>query len=100
MTAKEKKRLLKQIAQAAELAYRRGFQHGHCAGRGDWGTPPTPEAVASWRFSKGAERECKAPPGSTLRGLRTGLIDRLLMELFTRHNLIRALAAEVRESNP
>jgi hypothetical protein len=79
MTRAQKKAMLTAIARIAERAYRRGFQHGTCAARGELGAPaPTPMRVVRWRFSK-IGRTAISPPGSD--HFRTSLLDRLAMEL-------------------
>ena len=70
-------RLLREIALAAERAYRRGFQQGFLAAQGRLGAdPPTDEQVRLWRFEP-VVRSAKAPPGSGYAGQEDDLIDRL-----------------------
>lgn len=82
MTKREKKQLLKEIAQVAEKAFRRGFQQGHLAAQGKIGdSTPTDEQVYRWRFAKHSKTHSVCPPGTPYAGERNALLDRLQWEL-------------------
>jgi hypothetical protein len=54
ITRREKARLVRAIARAVEVAYRRGFHHGFIAGRdpkADLGHTITARDVSDWRYS-------------------------------------------------
>jgi hypothetical protein len=82
MTRREKKELLRQIAQLVEKAYRRGYQQGFCAASGELGgDAPTGEEVRRWRFAAHAGAHAVCPPGSRDAGRRERLLSRLECEL-------------------
>ena len=47
---RETRKLLKQAAEQAEKAFRRGFHHGVIAGNGSTGNVPTEAQVSDWRY--------------------------------------------------
>lgn len=86
MTKTQAKRLLKLLGELHEKAYRRGFQHGHCAGLGlpPFGPPPTETQVAQWR-SRGYGDTEPPPDGlsDTRRKPRWGsatVVERMMCE--------------------
>jgi hypothetical protein len=96
VTKREKKRLVKEIAQIAEKAYRRGFQQGVYAGGGHLATPaPDRTKVTDWRYAANVKKASVCPPGTHCAGKRFALLDRLEIELDGR-DLIRQLLTEVK----
>lgn len=78
-----RKRLLREIAQAAEEAFRRGFQQGFLTARGRMGGPvPTEDDVYYWRFAGDTGRHAVGPPGTINAGLKCDLLDRLHVQTF------------------
>jgi hypothetical protein len=47
--------LVREIVKLSEHSFRRGYQHGHAAGIGEFGPPPTGKAVHDWRFARNAD---------------------------------------------
>ena len=93
MNSPDLKRLVVQIARIAEKGYRRGFQHGYLASRGELGAPaPSPDEVADWRFADHAATHAVGAPGTVWAGRRGKLIHRLSCEADDL-DLIRGLLA-------
>jgi len=76
------RQLAEEIAALAEKAFRRGFQHGYQAARGEMGAkPPSQEEVFDWRFSQDARVASPAPPGTQFAGRGEGSLERLKMRV-------------------
>ena len=89
----EMKKLILEIARIAEKGYRRGFQHGYLASRGELGAPaPSPDEVADWRFADHATTHAVGALGTVWAGRRGKLIHRLSCEADDL-DLIRGLLA-------
>jgi hypothetical protein len=87
LTPEELKGLLGDIAQIAERAYRRGFQHGFRMAQGE--PKATADEVVNWRFERPADEQRGIPgytkatgaPGTTCAGEERDLLDQLAKEV-------------------
>lgn len=75
-------RLLKDLMQVSERAYRRGFQHGHLAQQGKRNAEyiPTASAVKAWRDSPDWREASLIPPGAKYAEWPEGIVYRLYLE--------------------
>jgi hypothetical protein len=75
-------RLLKDLMQVSEKAYRRGFQQGHLAQQGKMNAEiiPTASTVKAWRDSSDWRETSPNPPGTKYAGWREGNVYRLHLE--------------------
>jgi hypothetical protein len=86
-------RLLKDLMQVSERAYRRGFQHGHLAQQGKMNAEsvPTVSAVKTWRDSSDWRDTSLNPPGTKYSGSREGNVYRLHLETKDKNVAIQTL---------
>lgn len=75
LTKSQKRRLIRALETAYELAYRRGFHHGFVVR--DENPKITERHIAEWRSSSVSER-CSPPPGSG--GWQPSIVSRMLSE--------------------
>lgn len=100
MTKTERRKLLVEIARAAERAYRRGFQQGFLvaqrqfAGQEPDSPIPTYGEVHDWRFNRPISKAIE-PPGSLDAGARRSIVARLRCEInYETERLIQELLTE------
>lgn len=80
MNKREKANVVKEIAQACEKAFRRGFQQGHAVGQEQ--PAVTQGSVAKWRDqgSLSDYSTAEGPPGTIWSGQSQSVVQRLKME--------------------